>query len=141
MTDRVKYKSLNITIVQQPKVIPLLDVVYLPGKRDPSWEQCSRAPYIFLTLLFYNTDTFTEKHLDGTQNIFLNLFFFKGLLTIFLIKLECLLIFSVKGHTRQPTENKVNKVSCIISLSWEECNFLNEKKSRLTVCETMQNKM
>jgi hypothetical protein len=25
-------------------------VVYLPGKRDPSWEQCSRAPYTFQAL-------------------------------------------------------------------------------------------
>ena len=46
-----EYKPLNLMILQHTKVIPLLDVVYLPGKRDPSWEQCSRAPYTFQALV------------------------------------------------------------------------------------------
>ena len=37
-------------ILQHTKVIPLLYVVYLPGNRDPSWEQCSHAPNTFQAL-------------------------------------------------------------------------------------------
>ena len=45
-----EFKPLNLMILQHTKVIPLLDEVYLPGKRDPFWEQCSHASYTFQAL-------------------------------------------------------------------------------------------
>jgi hypothetical protein len=48
-----EYKTLTITILQETIVISLLYVAYLPGKRDPSWEHFSRAPYTFQALGWY----------------------------------------------------------------------------------------